>query len=197
MPMFARALPVVPATLATRATDRLASLGRLAGGLLAAAAVACGGDETGPDGPPNVAGRYQRNDAVAAATCTPLRPPAGGTVILDAFTQSVAIRIQQTGSRLTITYPDFPGTTPDTGSVDREGTVTFGFRETFQEDPREGNRIFFVDLTATQELRRLDNGARFAGSGTYVNLFHEGSANASVFTTCSRTTTIEFTRAGS
>ena len=64
----------------------------------------------------------------------------------------------------------------------------------FQEDPREGNRLFFVDLTASHELQRVDNGARFAGSGSYVNIFHEGSATAPVFATCSRTVTTTFAR---
>src|SRR4051812_12207122 len=123
----------------------------------------CGGDSTGPQ-VPNVAGRYQRGDAFVATTCTPQRPPPGGTVILDAFSQSAAVRIEQTGSRLTLTYPDFPGSLPDTGSVDGDGTVTFGFKVNFQEVPREGNRLFFVDLTASHELQRVDNGARLAGS---------------------------------
>jgi len=153
----------------------------------------CGGDSTGPD-VPNVAGRYQRSDVFAATTCTPQRPPPGGTVILDAFSLSATVRIEQTGSRLTMTYPDFPGNAPDTGSVDRNGKVTFGFTVNFQEDPREGNRLFFVDLTASHELQRVDSGARFAGSGSYVNIFHEGSATAPVFATCSRTVTTTFAR---
>jgi hypothetical protein len=153
----------------------------------------CGGDSTGPD-VPNVSGRYQRSDAFAATTCTPQRPPPGGTVILDAFSLSTTVRIEQTGSRLTMTYPDFPAAAPDTGSVDRDGKVTFGFTVNFQEDPREGNRLFFVDLTASHALQRLDNGARLAGSGSYVNVFHEGSATAPVFATCSRTVTTTLAR---
>ena len=117
----------------------------------------CGGDSTGPDAP-NVAGRYLRTAVFEATTCSPQRPPPGGTVILDAFSQSVTVRVEQTGSRLTMTYPDFPAAPPDTGSVDRSGKVTFGFKVSFQEDPREGNRLFFVDLTASHELQRLDDG---------------------------------------
>ena len=160
---------------------------------LPAFVLGCGGDSTGPDAP-NVAGRYLRTDAFDATTCTPQRPPPGGTVILDAFSLSVTVRVEQTGSRLTMTYPEFPAASPDTGSVDGSGKVTFGFKVSFQEDPREGNRLFFVDLTAGHELQRLDDGARLAGSGSYVNIFHEGSATAPVFATCSRTVTTTFAR---
>jgi hypothetical protein len=171
---------------------------RRAGPLLAALTLGCGGDGgTGPDATPNVAGRYQRNDVIPAVTCTPQRPPAGGgTVILEAFSDSARVRVQQAGARLTITYPDFPGTLPDTGSVAADGTVTFGYRETFREEPREGNRTFFVDLTGGVTLRRSDNGARLAGSATYVNVFREGAATAPVFATCSRTATVVLTRLG-
>jgi hypothetical protein len=198
MPTCARRpLPSVPAILPAAITaNRRAALVSVSGAFLAAA-LGCGGDGTGPSALPNVAGRYQRNEAIAPVTCTPQTPPAGGTVIFGAFSLSDSVRIQQTGSRLTLTYLGFPGTEPDTGSVDRDGKVTFGFRETFQEEPRAGNRIFFDDLTASQEVRRVDNGARLTGAGGYVNIFHEGSATAPVFATCSRTSTIELTRTGS
>lgn len=189
---------VRPARLTGRRLTGARHAGPLLAGLLAALALGCGGgDGTGPDAPPNVAGRYRATRALAAVACTPQRPPAGGgTVILTAFSDTTLTRIQQAGARLTVTYPDFPASPPDTGSVAADGTVTLGFKETFQEEPREGNRTFFVDLTVTEVLRRADNGARLAGSGTYVNVFHEGAATAPVFATCSRTATVELTRLG-
>jgi hypothetical protein len=108
----------------------------------------------------------------------------------------VVTRVQQVGSRLTLTYPDFPGSAADTGSVARDGTLTVGIKETFQEAPREGNRMFFVDLTVTEVLRSTPDGARLTGTGTYVNVFHEGAPTAPVFATCSRTGTVELTRTG-
>jgi hypothetical protein len=170
-----------------------------AGPLLAALVLACGGgDGAGPDALPDLTGRYRAVRALAAVTCTPQRPPVGGgTVVLDAFADTVQVRIQQAGSRLTLTYPDFPGSPADTGSVTQDGTVTIAFRETFQEAPRAGNRTFFVDLTVAETLRRADGGARLIGSGTYVNVFREGAATSPVFATCSRPSTIEYTRTGS
>ena len=166
--------------------------------LLALLALGCGGgDATGPDAQSDVAGRYRSIRALAAVTCTPERPPAGGgTVILTAFADTVLVSIRQAGSRLNLTYPDFPGSPADTGSVTPDGTVTIGLKETFQEEPRTGNRTFFVDLTVTETLRRADGGARLTGSGTYVNVFHEGAASAPVFATCSRPATVEYTRIG-
>ncbi len=154
----------------------------------------CGDDSTGPS-IPNVAGLYQFNQSLAAVTCLPTRPPAGGTVILDAFSDSYRVRIQQDGSRLTITYPDFPNEPPSTGSVDQEGNVGVEESFTFKEEPREGNRTFYVDLAIKWNVRRQDDG-RLQGSGTYVNVFHEGAPTAPVFTTCSRGSTITLTRTG-
>ena len=157
----------------------------------------CGGESTGPDAPPNVAGRYRVTRANAPVTCTPQRPPeGGGTVILGAFSDTVVVRLQQTGARLTMTYPDFPGTTPDTGSVAADGRVTLGIRETFREDPRTGNRTFFVDLTVTETLTRASGGTALTGTGSYVNVFREGAATAAVFATCSRTSVVTFNRLG-
>jgi hypothetical protein len=169
---------------------------RLAGLLGVAVAAGCGGDSTSPSATPSVAGRYRATRTLAPVSCTPQRPPAGGTVVLDAFADTTQLRIAQAGTRLTVTYPDFPGASADTGSVAADGSVTLGSRETFQEDPRQGNRVFFVDLTVTETLRPADGGARLTGTGTYVNVFREGAATAPVFATCSRTATIEFVRLG-
>jgi hypothetical protein len=166
-------------------------------GVWLAGLLGCGGDSTGPGATPNVAGRYRAVRALTAVTCTPQRPPeGGGTVILTAVSDTVVVRLQQAGARLTATYPDFPGAAPDTGSVAADGTVTLGARETFQEDPRAGSRTFFVDLTITETLTRASGGTALTGSGTYVNVFHEGAATAPVFATCSRTAAITFSRLG-
>ena len=180
----------------TRLADAHAGRSALVGVSLAGL-LGCGGDSTGPDATPNVAGRYRAVRTLTAVTCTPQRPPeGGGTVILSAFSDTVVVRLQQAGARLTVTYPDFPGTPADTGSVAADGTVTLGSRETFQEDPRAGSRTFFVDLTVTETLTRASGGAALTGSGTYVNVFHEGAATAPVFATCSRTSALTFSRLG-
>ena len=167
--------------------------------LLAVAALnACSGDSAGPDdSPPNVAGLYQEHLVLSATTCTPQRPPSGGTVILDAFEDTYSSRIRQSGTQITLEFADAPDDDPLTGTIDREGNLDLSLSLAFQEDPRAGNRIFFVDLTITVELRRVENGARLVGTGTYVNVFREGSPTAPVFATCSRTSTIELTRTGS
>lgn len=155
---------------------------------------ACGGDGTSPD-VPNVAGAYRVREAVAAVTCTPTRPPAtGGTVILDAFSYDYAVRIRQDGTRLTVTDPEFPEDTLR-GSVDTQGAVTLSQDVTFREEPREGGRVFYVDLAIQQNLRR-SGGTGLRGSGAYVNVFHEGAPTAPVFATCSRTSTLSLTRTG-
>ena len=173
---------------------------RIAHSLIALLALGCGGGDnqvTAVDTTPNVTGRYQAITNLAAVTCTPQSPPAGGgTVIFTAFSDTVLIRILQSGARLTLTYPEFPGSSADTGQVAQDGTVTYGYKETFREEPRAGNRTFFVDLTASQVLRRPENTTRLTGTGSYVNVFHEGSATAPVFATCSRTSTVELTRVG-
>jgi hypothetical protein len=173
---------------------------RLARLVISALALGCAGDDDGtsPGSTPNVAGRYRAIRSLAAVACTPQQPPvAGGTVILAAFVDTVVTRIQQSGARLTLTYPDTPGSPADTGSVAHNGTVTIGYRDSFQEAPRQGNRTFFVDLTVTEQMQRTSDGGRLVGSGTYVNVFREGSATAAVFATCSRTATVELTRLGS
>lgn len=167
--------------------------------LLAAAWLinACGDSGTGPKQTPNVAGLYQWREQVAAVTCTPQRPPeGGGTVELGAFAFDFPVRIQQQGSQLTFIDVNFPDDPRPTGTIDQNGNITLAYVLDFQEDPRTGNRNFFVHLTINNNLQVAANGARLVGTGTYVNVLRENSASAPVFATCSRTSTIELTRTG-
>lgn len=158
---------------------------------------ACGDSGTGPKQTPNVTGLYQWREQVAAVTCTPQRPPeGGGTVILGAFAFDFPVRIQQAGSQLTVIDINFPNDPGPTGTIDQNGNITLGYVVDFQEDPRTGNRNFFVHLTADNNLQVAANGARLVGTGSYVNVFRENSASAPVFATCSRTSTLELTRTG-
>ncbi len=174
---------------------------------MAVLAVACGRDPTGlrapvqsnlpaPPSTPNLEGEYHRLDMLGAVTCTPHRPPSGGTVILDAFTMSAIVRIEQTGSRITLTDLGAPEAPVDTGTVDPAGRVTFGGRFTFREARREGNRQFFVDLTIRATLERVDGSQRLVGPITYENVFREGDPGADVFSTCTRTGIVELARLG-
>ena len=178
-------------------SNRTAPFTHFAPSLLVLLMLGCGGSDgsvTAPLAVEGVSGAYRITRALAAVSCVPQSPPAvGGTVILNAFSDTVRARVLQTGSKLTVTYTNFPGSPPDTGSVTPNGTWTIGFKDSFQEAPR-GARTFFVDLTVSEELRPAESSSVLAGSGTYVNVFHEGAAAAPVFATCSRTSKIEATR---
>ena len=162
------------------------------GGLVAAilvASITLGGcsDSTSPGltAIPNVAGNYTLSESIPAATCTPNQLPPGGIVILEAFTQSYDVRIEQTGNTVRLIDVDFPDI-PETGTIDASGKISFSTKDLFQETPREPNRIFFVDLTFTRDLQYDASTKRITGTGTAVNIFREGSATSAVFTTCSR-----------
>jgi len=157
--------------------------------------IACGDGGTGPQ-TPDVSGLYQWREQLAAVTCTPQRPPAeGGTVILDAFSAEFQVRVRQDGSQVTFIDTAFPNDPSPTGTIDQAGNITIGLVVNFQEDPR-GTRTFFDNLTIRNDLTVVSNGARLVGTGSYVNIFHEGSVTAPVFATCTRTSTIELTRTG-
>jgi len=159
--------------------------------------LACGDGSTGPGEPPDVRGTYLNREQVNAVTCTPQRPPAeGGTVILDAFSFESPVRVAQQGSAVEFFELDFPNDPPLEGTIDSQGALTLRTVFNFQEAPRAGNRIFFVNLTYSQNLQRVGDGSRLAGNGSYVNVFREGSPTAAVFATCSRTSSIELTRTG-
>ena len=114
-------------------------------------------------------------------------------MILDAFSMDYTLRVRQDGARVIMIDPEFPADTLR-GSIDQQGAVVLGQDFTFEEEPRQGGRVFFVDLSIRQNLQRTGDGRGLRGTGTYVNVFHEGSARAPVFATCSRTSALEFTR---
>ncbi len=164
--------------------------------LIAAAALMSACSESTGTGVPNVAGVYHWREHVAAITCTPQRPPAeGGTVIFDAFVSEFDVRIQQSGSQITIIDTAFPNDPGPTGSIDAAGKISVVLVVDFQEEPR-GTRTFFDNLTIKNDLTVQSSSTRIVGSGSYVNVFREGSATAPVFATCSRTSTIELTKTG-
>ena len=117
-------------------------------------------------------------------------------MILDAFLSEFDVRIQQVGSQITIIDTAFPNDPGPTGSIDAAGNISVMLVVDFQEDPR-GTRTFFDNLTIRNDLTVQSGGTRLVGSGSYVNVFREGSATAPVFATCNRTSTIELTKTGS
>lgn len=139
----------------------------------------------GPTAIPNIAGNYTLSTSVPAVACTPNQPPSGGTVILEAFSQSYPVRIEQTDGVIRLTEVGFPDD-PATGTINAAGEITIVDRFTFQEAPRAGNRVFFVDLTATYALTLDKSTGRITGTIGVVNVFHEAAANAPIYTTCSR-----------
>jgi hypothetical protein len=62
--------------------------------------VGCSGTTDAGPSIPRVAGTYSITESVTAVTCTPQEPPAGGTVQLEAFSQTFDVQIDQTGSAL-------------------------------------------------------------------------------------------------
>jgi hypothetical protein len=169
----------------------------LARWFLPAAALCACGDSTGlRNDIPDLSGTYQLHEAVTAVTCTPQRPPPGGTVIFEAFSVDFPVRIQQAGSRLTIIDLEFPDDPPMTGTIDAQGRAQLTLDISYREDPREGNRIFFNNLSMRQTVSQGGPGV-LRGTGSYTNEFHEGSLTAPVFAVCSRTVTVEYTRTGS
>lgn len=151
------------------------------------ALIGCGGSATTDVGPtiPQVAGNYSITESVTAATCSPNQLPAGGTVILIAFSQTFDVIIQQTGSALKLYEVGFPDEA-ERGTVDAAGRISLSFHVVFQEEPREGNRVFFDDLTGQRDLQFQESAGRITGTSAYVNVFHENAISTPVFTTCSR-----------
>ena len=172
--------------------------------LLLAAAAACGSKDdgggfdlgTGPGEFPKVQGYFQRNESVAAVTCAPDQPPAGGDIAMGSYTLSEPVGFTQSGSKVSIVLLNYPNNTPDTGTVDMTGKVSLGFQFSRKEAALRQGRQFYVDVSGSFALDRSTDGTRLSGTGTYKNVLHEGSATAPVFTTCSRTSTIELTRTG-
>ncbi len=145
--------------------------------------IACG-DSTDADPPiPVVAGTYSVTESIPAATCDPNQLPAGGTVRLEAFSLTHDVVLQQTDSALSLQVVGAQDT--ETGTIGTDSTISFDGSLAFEEAPREGGRVFFVDLTIHHDLR-LQSTSRIAGTNSFVNVFREGSPTAAVYTMCSR-----------
>jgi hypothetical protein len=184
----------------------------LGGALWLAMAAACGGggggdDVTGPKlvntgpgttGTPDVSGEYMRVNNASASTCTPQNlPPGGGTVQLEAFVDSQPIRLYQNGTKVSLAYLKLPDTAADTGTVDLTGKLSMGFvLPGSKENPRAGTRQFYVDIRASFEMTRASASAPFTSIGNYSYVYHENSATAPVFATCTRTIDISFRKTG-
>jgi hypothetical protein len=177
---------------------------RLGAVLLIALAAACGDNKdepfdlgTGPGEFPKVQGYWQRNETVGALSCTAPNPPAGGDIATGTYPLSEPIGFTQSGSKVSIVLMNYPDDPPDTGTVDMTGKVTLGFKLSMKETKlREGDRQFYVDVTGSFLLDRSADGTRLSGTGSYVNELREGSPTAPVYTTCSRTSTVELVRTG-
>jgi hypothetical protein len=123
-------------------------------------------------------------ESVTGTTCTPNEPPGGGIVRLDAFSQTFDVQISQTKSTIKLFEFGNPEAT-DEGTINTDGKISFSGHQAFQETPRAGNRVFFVDLKIVRELQ-VQSAERITGSASYVNVFQEGSTTAPVYATCSR-----------
>jgi hypothetical protein len=174
--------------------------------LFLALAVACGGKEstgtgaidlgTGPGEFPKVQGYFTRNENVAAVTCSPSNPPAGGDIAMGSYSLSEPIAFTQSGSKVSVVLVNYPGDPPDTGTVDMAGKVTLGFKFSIKEKSLRENRQFYADVTGSFVLNRAADGNSLSGTGSYTNVLREGSATAPVYTTCSRTSSVQLTRTG-
>jgi hypothetical protein len=153
--------------------------------------VGCGGDSGGPS-IPQVAGTYSLTESLTATTCTPTDPPPGGTVRLEAFSQTYDVQITQTGTALQLFEVGIPQAA-ETGTIASDGSMSFTVNFAFEEAPREGNRVFFVDLTVQRELQ-VQSATQISGSAMYVNVFHEDSITAPTYATCPRQATNELVR---
>ena len=106
-------------------------------------------------------------------------------MILEAHTSSFAVRIEQTGGVIRLTEIGFPDA-PFFGTINAAGEIKIIDRLTFKEAPRAGNRVFFVDVTGTYALTLDKSTGRITGTVGVVNVFHEASPSAPIYTTCSR-----------
>jgi len=144
----------------------------------------CGGSTDNSPSLPRVAGTYSITESIDTAPCAPVDPPPGGTVRLEAFSQTYDVQITQSGSTLSLYEVGHPESA-EAGTIQADSTISFSGEFVFQEAPREGNRVFFVDLTITRDLQ-LQSTGQIAGSSSYVDVFHEGASTAPVYATCSR-----------
>ncbi len=144
----------------------------------------CGGTTDNGPSVPQVAGTYSITESLDAATCAPVEPPPGGTVRLEAFSLTYDVQITQTGATVALFEVGNPGAA-EAGTIQADSTISLSDQFVFEEAPREGDRVFFVDLTINRVLQ-LQSTGQIAGSASYVNVFHEGSSTADVYATCSR-----------
>ena len=181
-------------------------------GLCLALAVACGGRDggdggggggggtidlgTGPAEFPKVQGYFTRSETVAALNCSPQTPPAGGDIATGTYTLTEPVGFTQSGSKVSIVLINYPSDPPDTGTVDMTGKVALGFKISKKEVALRQGRQFYVDIAGTFVLNRSADGTQLSGTGSYENVLREGSATAPVFTTCTRTSTIQMVRTG-
>jgi hypothetical protein len=182
----------------------------IGGALLVALAAACGGKgggeitgpklvNTGPgtSGTPDVSGFYTRVNNAGASTCTQALPTPGGTVNLDPFTDTQPIRLYQNGNKITLAYLNLPDLAADTGTVDVAGKISMGLEKAgSKENLRAGNRQFYVDLLGSFGLTRPDANSPYTANGAYKYVYHENSATAPIYSTCTRTIAITFTKTG-
>lgn len=181
------------------------SVGTFAATLFLVLAAACGGKDdggssidlgTGPAEFPKVQGYFTRSESVAAVTCTPTNPPAGGDIAMGAYSLNEPVAFTQSGSKVSIVLVNYPTNTPDTGTVDMTGKVRLGFQFTRKETNLRQGRQFYVDVSGSFVLDRATDGNSLSGTGSYTNVLREGSATATPTTTCSRSSTITMTRTG-
>lgn len=186
-----------------------ASIFRVAAGVLLVLTAACGsrgGDGpgggggidlgTGPAEFPKVQGYFTRIESVAALSCTPTTPPAGGDIAPLSYSLTEPVAFTQSGSKVSIVLINYPNDPPDTGTVDMSGKVTLGFKLANKEKALREGRQFYVDITGSFTLTRSADGTQLLGTGSYQNVLHEGSATAPVFTTCTRSSNIQMNRTG-
>jgi hypothetical protein len=167
--------------------------GKDSGGLSGGGSVDLG---TGPAEFPKVQGYFTRNEAVGALTCAAPTPPVGGDIATGSYPLSEPVAFTQSGSKVSIVLLNYPTDPPDTGTVDMTGKVALGFRLSMKEKNLRQGRQFYVDVTGSFILNRSADGEQMAGTGSYENVLREGSATAPVFTTCTRTSTIQMIRTG-
>jgi hypothetical protein len=151
---------------------------------------------TGPGEFPKVQGYFTRNESVAAVTCTPQFPPSGGDIAMNAYSLTEPVAFTQSGSKVSNVLVNYPNNSPDTGTVDMSGKVTLGFQLSRKETALREGRQFYVDVTGSFVFNRAPDGNTLSGTGSYTNVLREGSATATVYATCTRTSTISMTRTG-
>ena len=146
--------------------------------------LACGGTTDTDLSLPQVAGTYSITESATAATCSPNQPPAGVTVRLDEFSQTFDVQITQNGSVVRLFEFGHPEATEE-GTIEPDGRISLSGQFVFEETPREGNRVFFVDLSIARDLQ-VQSTEQITGSASYVNVFHEGSSTTAIYARCSR-----------